>query len=697
MNQNPYPIEAERYELLSSFREPTELTRREMLKLLGGGLLVVSVGTHLVVPASGQRSGGQQQVPQRIAAWIHIGKDGKILAYTGKTEVGQDIRTSLAQAVAEELSVSAESISMVMADTDLVPYDQGTFGSRSTPTMSPQLRRAAASTRELLLSIASEKLRIDKESLYVEGGKVLRVNGSESVSFADLVSDMTLDRVIDDNVPVASASEWKVMGKSQRKLNARDIVTGSHRYSSDIRKPRTLYAKVLRPAALGSTLISVDTSAAESIPDVHVVKQGDFVAVAAPTARLAEKALLAIKAEWKEATQPSHRDLYNLLRGNSPRREPPPGLRILDAGYDIAYIAHAPLEPRAAFAETVDGNLTVYTGTQRPFGVKAEIVAALRLPEDRVRVIVPDTGSGYGGKHTGDAAVEAARIAHAIGRPVSLVWTREEEFTFAYFRPAGVIEVRGAVGEDGRIVHWEHDNYNSGGSGIGMPYSVPNPRTQFHQSRSPLRQGSYRTLAATANNFARESHIDDLAQSAGLDPLEFRLRNLSNPRLRAVLESVANQFEWGKESSSSRRGFGMACGTEKGSYVANAVEIEIDRLGDVHVVRAVTAFECGAIVNPDHLKGQVEGCVIMGIGGALFEQIEFEEGRILTNRFSRYRVPRFEDVPVMETILLDRKDLPSEGGGETPIIGIAPAIGNAIFAATGKRIRKLPMAPAGVR
>jgi isoquinoline 1-oxidoreductase len=314
----------------------------------------------------------------------------------------------------------------------------------------------------------------------------------------------------------------------------------------------------------------------------------------------------------------------------------------------------------------------------------------------RDSVIVPDTGSGYGGKHTGDAAVEAARICHSTGRPISLVWTREEEFTFAYFRPAGVIEIRGAVNAEGRIVHWEHDNYNSGGSGIAMPYEVPNPRTQSHQARSPLRQGSYRALAATANNFARESHIDELARTASLDPLEFRLRNLQNQRLRGVLEAVASRFDWGKEASSRRRGFGIACGTEKGSFVANAVEIEIDRNGDVHVVRVVTAFECGAIVNPVHLRSQVEGSVIMGIGGAIFEHIEFQDGKILTDRFSRYRVPRFKDTPLMETLLLDRKDLPSAGGGETPIIAIAPAIGNAIFAATGIRCRQLPMAPGGL-
>ncbi len=698
MNQHPYPIEAERYELHESPLEPTELTRRELLKLLGGGVLVLSVGTCVVTPANAQRGagGGQQQVSQRIGAWIHIGSDGKVRACTGKTEVGQDIRTSLAQAVAEELHLPIEAISMVMADTDLVPYDQGTFGSRSTPTMSPQLRRAAAAARETLIDIAAEKWKVERSELRARNGRIEEVGGSNTISYAELASSSSMDRVIPENLDLRSATNWSTMGKPAKKTNGKEIVTGNHLYASDIRREGMLHARVLRPPTLGASLVNADTSAAEAISGVRVVKQGDFVAVAAPTRRLADRALLAINAEWRETEQPSHRELFEILRGTAARREPPQGIDIVEATYNISYIAHAPLEPRAAFAETTDGKLTVYTGTQRPFGVKAEIVAALRLPEDRVRVIVPDTGSGYGGKHTGDAAVEAARVCHSTGQPISLVWTREEEFTFAYFRPAGVIEIRGALTADGRIAHWEHDNYNSGGSGIAMPYEVLNPRTQSHQARSPLRQGSYRALAATANNFARESHLDDLAKLAGLDPLEFRLRNLKNQRLRDVLEAAANHFGWGKNPSTERRGFGIACGTEKGGFVANAVEIEIDRGGSVYVVRAVTAFECGAVVNPVHLRSQVEGSVIMGIGGALFEQIEFQNGKVLTDRFSRYRVPRFRDTPLMETLILDRKDLPSAGGSETPIIAIAPAIGNAIFAATGIRRRQLPMAPTGL-
>jgi isoquinoline 1-oxidoreductase len=383
----------------------------------------------------------------------------------------------------------------------------------------------------------------------------------------------------------------------------------------------------------------------------------------------------------------------------------------LEATYTVAYIAHAPLEPRSAVAEWNNGKLTVWTGTQRPFAVKSELAEAFKIPEDRVRVIVPDTGSAYGGKHTGEAAIEAARLAKAAGKPVKLIWSREEEFTWGYFRPAGVIEIRSGVSTDGLITAWEFHNYNSGPFGIETPYVIANRTSQFHATESPLRQGSYRGLAATANHFARESHMDDLAAAVAMDPLEFRLKNLKNDRLRAVLEAAAQKFGWGNAKSgpgaaSSPRGFGLACGVEKGGYVATCAEISIvppEFLGaevtpgppQVKIERVVTAFECGAIVNPEHLRNQIEGAIVMGIGGALFEAVEFSNGRILNSRLSKYRVPRFSDLPVIETVLVDRKDLPSAGAGETPIVGLAPAVGNAIFHATGTRIRSLPMTPRG--
>jgi len=312
-------------------------------------------------------------------------------------------------------------------------------------------------------------------------------------------------------------------------------------------------------------------------------------------------------------------------------------------------------------------------------------------------VLMPDTGSGYGGKHTGETAIEAARLARAAKRPVSVAWTREEEFSWAYFRPAGVIDVSSGVRSDGTITAWEFHNYNSGSAGIRPYYDIPHQRIIFHEVRYPLRQGSYRALAATANHFARESHMDELAHALKMDPLEFRLKNLKNERLRSVFEAAAKQFGWGK-SKTAGKGFGMGGGYEKLGNIATFAEVNVDKDSrEVKVVRVVSAFECGAIVNPDNLRNQIEGSNVQGLGGALFEAIEFENGKILNGRLSEYRVPRFSDVPVLETVLLDRKDIPSVGAGECPIVGLAPAIANAIFDATGVRLRGLPLVPNGLK
>jgi isoquinoline 1-oxidoreductase len=654
-------------------------------------------------------------MPQELSAWLHIDEKGEVTVYTGKVEVGQNVRTSLSQAVAEELRLPVASIRLVMADTDLVPFDMGTFGSNSTPGMAPQLARVAAAARELLVERASEELKAERGALVVADGNVTDLATKSSRTFGELTKGQKLTKTVSGDARSTPAADWKLLGTSVPKVDGRAIVTGRQKYSSDVNLPGMLHGKVLRSPLLNGTLASVDVQAAVAMPGVTVVHDGPFVGVAAPDEQLAGQALAAIKAEWNYPPQPSAKDLYKDLkaargeargfgggRGQN-RGSIERGLAEADhkveASFTIAYIAHAPLEPRAAVAEWKDGKLTVWTGTQRPFGVRGELMDAFRLPLDRVRVIVPDTGSGYGGKHTVETAVEAARLAKSAGKPVKLVWTREEEFTWAYFRPAGVIDVNAAVKKEGALTAWEFHNYNSGASAIQPLYEVPNLRVEFHSSRSPLKQGSYRALAATANTFARESVMDELAHAAGIDPLEFRLKNLKEARLRAVLEAAAKQFGWKSGRLENGRGFGIAGGSEKGSYVATCAEVAVDRAsGKVQISRLVTAFECGAVRNPDHLKNQIEGAVVMGLGGALFEAIEFEDGKILNNRFSRYRVPRFSDVPLaaLETVLVDRKDLTSAGAGETPIIAVAPALGNAIFHATGLRLRSLPMLPKGL-
>jgi CO/xanthine dehydrogenase Mo-binding subunit len=701
-----------------------ELERRGFFKLLGGGLILLLT---LDRSAAAQESGRAPAVrgdarPPELAAWLHIAEDGAITVYTGKTEVGQNIRTSLAQAVAEELRTPIQSIRLVMADTDLTPYDMGTFGSRTTPLMAPQMRKVGAAAREALIDLAAGRWKLDRSSITVAAGAVKNNATGESVGFGELTRGQELLKTVDGS-SVAPPGEWKLQGTSAAKVNALDMVTGAHRFTPDITRPGMLYGRVLRPSAFNAKLASFDFKEASAIPDVLILRDGDFAGAVASDEVTLDKAIGALKAEWHTEPQPSDKDLFTYLKEH-PVPQPAAGdfgpaaihgnieqglqaaAHKLEATYTVAYIAHVPLEPRSAVAEWSNGKLTVWTGTQRPFPVRTELAEAFKIPEDRVRVIVPDTGSAYGGKHTGEAAIEAARLAKAAGRPVKLIWSREEEFTWGYFRPAGLIEIRSGVSSDGLITAWEFHNYNSGPAGIETPYDVANRATQFHATESPLRQGSYRGSAATANHFARESHMDDLAAAIAMDPLEFRIKNLKDDRLRAVLEASAQKFGWGNSKSAPDHGFGLACGLEKGGYVATCAEISIvppEFLGaevtpgppTVKIERVVTAFECGAIVNPEHLKTQIEGAIVMGIGGALFEAIEFANGRILNSRLSKYRVPRFSDLPVIETVLLDRKDLPSAGAGGTPIVGVAPAVGNAIFHATGTRIRSLPMTPRG--
>ncbi len=718
MNEEPFPelvLEPERYELQPQALHDFGLDRREFFKALGCGVVVLFlIEAALAQESGGGRRGGRGRGrrPAEISAWLHIGEDGAVTAFTGKVEVGQNIRTSLTQAIAEELRAPIGSIQLVMADTDLTPYDAGTFGSRTTPDMAAQLHKVAAAAREALLDLAAEYFKADRASFIVADGKV--AHGNDSVTFGRLTKGQKLMRSVDDQSPVTPPAQWKVAGTSVPKVNGRDLVTGRHRYTSDIKRPGMLHGKILRPTAFEATLTSIDTKAAEAMAGVTMVHEGNFAGVAAPNQLMATRALEAIHAEWATKPQPSSAELFDYLRKHSATEERggrqsgrtsgsmTDGLAAADhklqQTYTVAYIAHAPLEPRAAVAEWQDGKLTVWTGTQRPFGVRGDLAQAFSLPEEKIRVITPDTGSGYGGKHTGEAAVEAARLAKAAGKPVKLVWTREEEFTWAYFRPAGVIDIVSGVRNDGAITAWEFHNYNSGGSGISTPYDVPNQKIEFHGALSPLRQGSYRGLAATANNFARETHIDELARAVKMDPLEFRLKNLKDERLRAVLEAAAKAFGWGSAQATNGRGFGIAGGTEKGSYLATCVEVATDRKnGSIRVARAVSAFECGAVVNPNHLKTQIEGAMVMGLGGALFEAMEFENGVISNPHFADYRVPRFSDAPAIEVVLVDRKDLPSAGAGETPIIGMAPALGNAIFDATGIRLRSLPMAPDGLK
>jgi CO/xanthine dehydrogenase Mo-binding subunit len=708
--QPPVDPEITQHDGISRLRHCFDLDRRNFFKLLGGGIVVGCAARHALTQESGARQHHGDDMPDTLDSWLHIGEDGQVTVFTGKVEMGQNIRTSLAQQVAEELRVPVDSVHMLMGDTELTPYDMGTFGSRTTPQMGTELRQVAASARQVLIQMAAA--RWNGGDPIAEDGKVRDPKTGRTISYAELTHGQKLMKVVLAEPPVTPADQWKIAGTAVPKKDGRDFVTGAHKYTSDLILPGMLHGKVVRPSAFHARLAACDTSQAEKIAGAVVVHDGDFVGVAAPDKSLAERAASAVRAQWAAPQQPSDRELFSYLKSHPAEEKGfdrddehvvgaveqarAQAAKTLQQTYTVAYIAHTPLEPRAAVAEWKDGKLHVWTGTQRPFAVRDELASAFHLSEDSVRVIVPDTGSAYGGKHTGECAVEAARLAKAAGKPVKLVWSREEEFTWAYFRPAGVIDVKSGAKSDGTLVFWEYDNYNSGPAAMRTPYEVPNQRIAFHPADAPLRQGSYRSLAAAANHFARESHMDELAQALNMDPLEFRMKNLKDDRLRAVFQAAADKFGWGKEKNTPTRGFGLAGGFEKGGYIATCAEVAID--GDeVRVVRVVEAFDCGPVINPNGLKNQISGAIVQGLGGAMFEAIRFDNGKILNPHLADYRVPRFSDAPQIDVVLVDRKDQRAMGAGETPLTGIAPAVANAIFNATGIRLRSMPLVPNGLR
>ena len=669
----------------------------------------------LVTVVAEDAEAGAEAVPGRWGgpddAWVHVGADGSVTAFTGKVEAGQGTRTALGALVAEELAVPPGSVRVVMGNTDVSPFDLGTFGSRSMPYAAPPLRAAAAAARELLREAAAQRFGLPAADLTVAGGIVAGPDGAPSAAYPELLAGVRRVERVPVDGPVTPPADWRSAGRPARAAGGGDVVTGVKRFPADLRADGLLHGCVLRAPAFGATLRSADTAPAEALSGVSVVREGDFIAVVAPSGAAARRAVGAIDAVWDRTPQPGSGDLAGYLRSHPVdgegfsavfRHEEGDVDAALAAGavrlaehYTTAYIAHVPLEPRSAVAAWRDGQLTIWTGTSTPFRARRELAQALGVAEPRVHVIVPDYGGGFGGKHGSTVALEAARLSRATGRPVKVQWNRHEEFHWGYLRPAALIDVSSSADSSGGLTGWSHVNINSGAVGIRTPYRVPNQRIVFQPADSPLPQGSYRALAATANHFARESHLDELAHRLGTDPLEFRLRHLDDGRLADVFRAAADRIGWA-DPPRDRTGIGIAGGIEKGGRVATAAQVRVDHDGTLHVNRLVTAFDCGAVVNPDNLANQIEGAVMMGLGGALFEAIDFADGQIRNASLSQYRVPRLPDLPEVEVVLIDQPDQPSAGGGETPIIAVAPAIGNAVFRACGARLRSMPLAPRGV-
>ena len=695
------------------------LRRRDFFKLLGGGLYIFfNVGAAFDVLAGDSEGEQFRRLPSDYNAFLLVHEDGTVSCFTGKIEMGQGIITSLGMMLADELDVAFEKVKMVMGDTRLCPYDMGTFGSMSTRVFGPSLRAAAAEARGVLLELGAEKLGLPAGQLDVKDGVIFsKSNPSRKVSYQELTKGKKIEKHLDKQPEVKDYSEFKIMGKSFNRVDGQSKVTGEAKYSGDMRVPGMVYARILRPPSHGAKLTSVDTSEAEKVPGVKIIHDGDLVAALHEDPEEAAKARDKMKAQYSfDEMDVNDKTIFDHLlkvagSGNvvnnkgdidAGRKQ---SAHIFESEYLDGYKAHSPIEPHTALAHIEGDNITLWVSTQTPFPAQQTISRELGFPMENVRIIPPFLGGGFGGKSPHNQAVEAARLAKLSGKPVMVDWNREEEFFYDTFRPAAIIKITSGIDSNGKITLWDYHEYYAGTRGSDTVYEVPNQRTtsygggRFESENSsmsrahPFATGAWRAPGNSTNTFGRESQIDIMAAKAGMDPLEFRLKNLTDERMIPVLNAVAKKFGWTPAKSPSGRGFGIACGFDAGSYVAHMVEVKVNKqTGEVQVVRIACAQEMGYCINPEGATIQMEGCINMGLGYALKEDIKFTGGKLETTNFDSYDIPRFSWVPKIETTILE-KNAPPQGGGEPAIICMGAVIANAIFDATGARLYQLPMIP----
>lgn len=686
----------------------TDFDRREFVKLLGGGIVI------LVTSSPSELFAQQRQYPTDVNAYLHIAPDGRITVFSGKIEMGQGVLTSQAQMAAEELGVTLGRIEMILGDTERCPWDMGTFGSLTTRMFGPSLRAACAEARAILVQLASEKLGVAKAELVVDDGVVMvAANRAKKVTYGELAKGKAITRTLDEKAVLRSVAEFKVMGRSPRRIDGVEKVTGRAKYAADLTLPGMLSARILRPPAHGAKLVSADTSRAEKVEGVTLVNQDGLIAVLHADPEIAAQAVKTIVAKWEVRKVAVDTDsIFDYLVSKAPEPEVRENRgdvaaartnakHLFETTWRTGYRAHAPMEPHSALAEVKDGKATIWASTQTPFPTRDAVAKAIGFAPENVRLITPYVGGGFGGKSASGQAIEAARLAKIVGKPVQLEWTREEEFFFDSFDPASIVKIASAVDADGKITLWEYDVWCAGSRATEIFYDVPDTVVRVHGSwrgagadTHLFAVGPWRAPGANTNVFARESQIDVMAAAAGIDPLEFRLKNTKDERMRRVLKAAAEAAGWKAAAAPNSQGRAIACGIDAGSYVALVAFVKVDeKTGKVKVERVVCAQDMGIVVNPEGATMQVEGCITMGLGYVFSEELRFDGGKILDTNFDSYTIPRFSWVPKIETVLVKNDELAPQGGGEPAIVPMGAVIANAIFDACGARLERLPMTP----
>ena len=692
--------------------------RRDFMKLVGSGIVVFFASESAVdstVHAAQFR--GMGGGPTDLNAFLKIAEDGSVTVFTGKVELGQGNTTALAQMAADELGVSLDSVTMIMGDTDLCPYDMGTFGSMSIRILGPQLRGAAAEAREILLVLASEKLNKPKSQLKIEEGVIYdEKDRTARVTYGQLAKGQKITRKLEGQAVTKPVSEFNLIGKPTARLDGLEKVTGKAIYAGDRRFPDMLYAKVHHPPAHGATLKSIDTSAAEKMPGVLVVNQDGIVATLHTDPEMAAKAMAAVKSEYEipESALNENTIFDHLIkaapqgRAQEQKGDLAEGEKISDTVFEETYLngygAHSPIETHTACARMEGDKITVWNSTQTPFPNQSEIARALGVPQENVRVIPHLVGGGFGGKSSGPQTVNAARLAKITGKPVQVALDREEEFFYDAYRPAAVVKLKSGIDGKGKLTLWDYHVYCAGNRGAeqfydvpnnlittyGGPYGSPMGGTGGGPVLHPFATGAWRAPGANINIFAKESQIDIMAAKCKMDPLEFRLQNMSDPRMRRVLQAAADRVGYKPAPAPSGRGYGFGCGIDAGTYVAEIAEIEL-RNGSIRVKRIVAAQEMGICVNPRGSLMQMEGCIMMGLGYTLTEDISFKGGQIFTSNFHNYKMPRFSMLPEIDAFILKNDDLAPQGCGEPAIVPVGAAVANALFDLEGVRVFQMPL------
>jgi nicotinate dehydrogenase subunit B len=691
------------------------MPRRDFFKLLGSGIIIFfhpwGALDLLALPAEQART-----LSKDYNAFLRIAEDGTVMCFTGKIEMGQGAITSLPQIMADELNVPLEKVKMVMGDTDLCPWDGGTWGSMTTRGFGPSMRAAAAEAKGVLLGMASEQLGVPVSQLEVIDGVVTDTkNPKNIVTYSQLTKGKRIEKFLDVKPSVEDYTKFTYVGKSYNHSDALLKVTGEAKYTGDHKLPGMVFARILRAPSHGAKLTSVDFSEAEKIAGIKVVREGDLIAVLHENRNKADEAILEIKAEYSFNEMPvNDKTIFEwMLKADSASRvvrsagdlEAGRQLseKIFESEFHDPYLAHAPIETHTALAQLEGDKMTVWASTQSPFPLQDAIARELNFPLDKVRVIVPFVGGGFGGKSAFQQGVEAAKLAKLSGKPVMVVWTRDEEFFYDNFHSAAVVRIKSGIDKDGLIKLWDYNVYYAGTRGAETIYDVPNAKTtEYTRNKNappvhPFSTGPWRAPNNNTNTFAREVQIDIMAAASGVDPLEFRLKNLKDEKMIACLKAVADKFGYVAGKTPSGRGIGIAVGTDAGTWVAHMAEVKVDKsTGKVQVIRIVCAQDMGLCVNPEGATIQMEGCMTMGLGYTLAEELSFIGGNIQTRGFDSYDIPRFSWLPKIETVILDRKDKAPQGGGEPAIIAIGAVVANAIFDATGARLYRMPMTPARV-